>query len=181
MNINDELMEKVASCAVIMDGGKQLIDKALLDVNAGKMSYCGFYAKVIAELEDDIQRLSKYVNEVKNPLMSVAPKVGASFPDMVCQIYDDEKELFLRKNRQYGQGDPLANFRAGAALQGLDGECLDDCFKTLLGYADKHIAFVHGERLDEAELNEKVAESLGDIANYCVIGLAMWKMKQGEE
>lgn len=99
------------------------------------------------------------------------------FADTVCKIFDETKELYKEKAEQYAQGDPLANFRGGAALQGLNPESLDDCFRVLLGYCDKHIAFVH----QSGKLGKKEAESLKDIANYMVIALGMYQMKRENE
>ena len=98
------------------------------------------------------------------------------FADVVCEIFDELKALYMKKAEQYAQGDPLANFRGGAALQGLNPESLDDCFKVLLGYDDKHIAFVH----QSGKLGPKVEESLGDNAVYSIIGMAMCRIKRGE-
>lgn len=99
------------------------------------------------------------------------------FAEMVLKIFDEEKALYKKKAEQYAQGDPLANFRGGAALQGLNPESLDDCFRVLLGYCDKHIAFVH----QSGKLGKKEAESLKDIANYMVIALGMYQMKRENE
>lgn len=99
------------------------------------------------------------------------------FAETVCKIFDDIKDLYAEKAKQYAQGDPLANFRGGAALQGLNPESLDDCFRVLLGYCDKHIAFVH----QSGKLGKKEAESLKDIANYMVIALGMYQMKRENE
>lgn len=99
------------------------------------------------------------------------------FAETVLKIFDEEKALYKKKAEQYAQGDPLANFRGGAALQGLNPESLDDCFRVLLGYCDKHIAFVH----QSGKLGKKEAESLKDIANYMVIALGMYQMKRENE
>ena len=99
------------------------------------------------------------------------------FSETVLKIFDDEKALYKEKAKQYAQGDPLANFRGGAALQGLNPESLDDCFRVLLGYCDKHIAFVH----QSGKLGKKEAESLKDIANYMAIAIGMYQMKRENE
>lgn len=95
---------------------------------------------------------------------------------LVCGILDSKKALFLKKAEQYGIGDELANFRDGAAAMQLNPESLDDCFKALKGYCNKHISFVQRS----PELTDKVGESLGDILVYSAIALAMLEMKKGE-
>lgn len=99
------------------------------------------------------------------------------FAETVLKAFDDEKDLYKQKAEQYAQGDPLANFRGGAALQGLNPESLDDCFKVLLMYMAKHVAFVY----QSGKLGNKVNESLGDIAVYANIARAMWLMKKENE
>ena len=99
------------------------------------------------------------------------------FAEIVGNIFDEEKVLYKKKAEQYAQGDPLANFRGGAALQGLKPESLDDCFKVLLMYMAKHVAFVY----QSGTLGSKEDESLGDIAVYSNIARAMWRMKQENE
>ena len=99
------------------------------------------------------------------------------FAELVLKIFDEEKALYKKKAEQYAQGDPLANFRGGAALEGLDPESLDDCFKVLLMYMAKHVAFVY----QSGKLGNKVDESLGDIGVYSNIARAMWRMKKENE
>ena len=112
------------------------------------------------------------------PLAECPEKRGRKeFADIICSIFDETKELYKEKAEQYAQGDPLANFRGGAALQGMNPESLDDCFRVLLGYCDKHIAFVH----QSGKLGKKEADSLKDIANYMVIALGMYQMKRENE
>lgn len=96
------------------------------------------------------------------------------FEEIVCKIFDEKKELFLRKSQQYGIGDPLANFRDGAAAMQLNPEDLDDCFVALKGYMNKHISYIQRSR----KLNGKVGESLGDNMAYSAIALAMLEMKE---
>ena len=38
------------------------------------------------------------------------------FCSLVTQKFDEMKELFIKKNEQYGTGDPLANFRTAALM-----------------------------------------------------------------
>ena len=99
------------------------------------------------------------------------------FADIVLKIFDEEKALYKKKAEQYAQGDPLANFRGGAALEGLNPESLDDCFKVLLMYMAKHVAFVY----QSGTLGHKEDESLGDISVYSNIARAMWRMKKENE
>ena len=93
---------------------------------------------------------------------------------LVCQILEEKKQLFARKAKQYSIGDELANFRDGAAAMQLNPESLDDCFKALKGYCNKHISFVQRS----PELTDKVGESLGDIIVYSAIALAMLEEKK---
>lgn len=99
------------------------------------------------------------------------------FAEMVLKIFDEEKALYKKKAEQYAQGDPLANFRGGAALEGLNPESLDDCFKVLMMYMAKHVAFVY----QSGKLGNKTNESLGDISVYANIARAMWLMKKENE
>lgn len=99
------------------------------------------------------------------------------FADIVLKIFDEEKALYKKKAEQYAQGDPLANFRGGAALEGLNPDSLDDCFKVLLMYMAKHVAFVY----QSGKLGEKEDESMGDIGVYANIARAMWRLKKENE
>lgn len=100
--------------------------------------------------------------------------MNMTFEEEVCKILDSKKELFEQKAKQYGIGDPLANFRDGAAAMQLNPESLDDCFMALKGYCNKHVSFVQRSR----QLTDKVGESLGDILVYSAIALAMLEMKK---
>ena len=99
------------------------------------------------------------------------------FAESVGKIFEEEKILYKKKAEQYAQGDPLANFRGGAALEGMNPESLDDCFKVLLMYMAKHVAFVY----QSGKLGRKEDESLGDIAVYVNIARAMGRMKRENE
>lgn len=100
------------------------------------------------------------------------------FIKFVCSTFDELKELFLKKNTQYG-GDssyePLQNFALGAAMH--RGSCLSldhkdryrHMYEEAKGYERKHIAHVMGNDITAA----KVEESLKDIAVYSVIELFM--------
>lgn len=92
------------------------------------------------------------------------------FEELVLDIFQRLETLYRNKNEQYGMGyDGLLNFRDGAFLNGENPEDINACFKALKGYMNKHISKV--ER--STELNKQVAESLGDIAVYCIIAMAM--------
>lgn len=130
---------------------------------------CGFpfCGQAIDDLEEcPKERLVVESEEKKEPSLS----------EIVCRLMDEKKALFQKKAAQYGIGDELANFRDGAAAMQLDPESLDACFQALKGYCNKHVSFVQRSK----ELNEKVDESLGDIAVYALIAQAMWIMKKGE-
>lgn len=99
------------------------------------------------------------------------------FIKFVCSTFDELKELFLKKNTQYGGGssyNPLLNFELGAAMHRgsifLDN---DDKYKRMYeeakAYERKHVAYVMGNDISAA----KVEESLKDIAVYSVIELYM--------
>lgn len=85
--------------------------------------------------------------------------------------------LFKEKNKQYGDKDQLANFRNGAMLA-----CGDDdwpcMFEVAKGYCLKHVTqvFGTGTNID----TDKIDESLGDIAVYCIIMLYMVKKHKAE-
>ncbi len=132
----------------------------------GNAYACGLYPcwKPIDDVDECPKEKAK-MDETKNSLAAI-----------VCGLMDEKKDLFKRKAQQYGIGDELANFRDGAAAMQLNPESLDDCFQALKGYCNKHISFVQRSR----ELNDKVDESLGDIAVYALIAQAMWRMKKGE-
>lgn len=127
---------------------------------------------------DGLEKCDLFVKKPKSESYRTNEKDSCQkFADIVCKIFDETKALYKEKAEQYAQGDPLANFRGGAALQGMNPESLDDCFRVLLGYCDKHIAFVH----QSGKLGKKEAESLKDIANYMVIALGMYRMKGENE
>lgn len=79
-------------------------------------------------------------------------------------------QLFLEKNAQYGNEDPLANFRTGALLnEGID--TWGAMYEEAKNYQRKHIAHVQNCDIDGV----KVDESLRDIAVYALIMLYMHK------
>ena len=105
------------------------------------------------------------------------PESRQKFAEIVLEIFNEEKALYKKKAEQYAQGDPLANFRGGAALEGLNPDSLDDCFKVLLMYMAKHVAFVY----QSGKLGEKEDESMGDIGVYANIARAMWRLMKENE
>ena len=98
------------------------------------------------------------------------------FVGFVLEKFDELSGLFEEKNKQYGEHDPLANFRTGAKLHGeADYAAM---FEEAKAYCRKHIAQVYGQgqNID----TPKVEESLQDIALYSVIMLYMHWAKQKE-
>lgn len=100
------------------------------------------------------------------------------FIQFVCSTFNELKELFLKKNTQYGGGtsyEPLQNFALGASMH--RGSCLSldhrdryrHMYEEAKGYERKHVAHVMGNDINAA----KVEESLKDIAVYSVIELFM--------
>lgn len=87
-------------------------------------------------------------------------------------------KLFKEKNKQYGDKDPLANFRNGAMLQYGD-DSREHMYETAKIYCLKHVAHVFGAGQTINE--EKISESLGDIAVYCIIMQYMVDNKQATE
>lgn len=74
--------------------------------------------------------------------------------------------LFKAKNKQYGDKDQLANFRNGAMLQYGD-DSWEHMYETAKSYCLKHVAHVFGA--GQTINDEKITESIGDIAVYCII------------
>lgn len=98
------------------------------------------------------------------------------YVDFVCGTFDELKALFKEKNKQYGLVDPLANFATGAALTyGMRDYTKPDKYNLMYeeakAYQRKHIAFINTHLIDAP----KAAESLKDIAVYCIIQLYMIK------
>ena len=99
------------------------------------------------------------------------------FVDECLEQFAALAELFKRKHSQYGIKDQLANFRNGALLA-----CGDDDWPCMLevakGYCLKHVTqvFGAGTNID----TDKIDESLGDIAVYCIIMLYMVKKYKAE-
>lgn len=90
---------------------------------------------------------------------------------------DELEALFKKKHEQYSSGaDELANFRCGALLNGRADDA-EGMFEELKAYAAKHIAFVYTHDIHE----DKITESLKDIAVYSLIGLYMAELAKEED
>jgi len=86
------------------------------------------------------------------------------FQNFVVSEFENLIELFKQKNDQYGDIDPLANFKMGASLSfGTDSP--EAMYETLKGYVNKHVAHVFGHNIQGV----KACESWGDIAVYAVL------------
>jgi hydroxymethylpyrimidine/phosphomethylpyrimidine kinase len=100
-------------------------------------------------------------------MMSVKPtntRENAGFVSFVTQKFDEMKELFVKKNEQYGTGDPLANFRTAALMH--SGEAsYEAMYEEAKAFMRKHIAHIENNGISGAN----VAESLGDVMVYCNI------------
>lgn len=93
-------------------------------------------------------------------------KSPEGFRKFVAETFDQLKAQFIEKNKQYGDVDPLANFRLGAALNYGDTST-EAMYETLKSYELKHVAHVYGHTAN----GSKADESLKDIAVYSVIAL----------
>ena len=107
-----------------------------------------------------------------------AERFTPTFAAACAAKFQELTELFWEKNEQYGDKDPLANFRNGALLQYGD-DSWRSMYETAKGYAMKHVAHVFGggQTIDE----EKLDESLGDVSVYCVIMQYMVEQWEKEE
>lgn len=88
------------------------------------------------------------------------------YTKFVTETFDELKNLFLKKSQQYGDIDPLGNFKLGAALSFGDSSP-EAMYETLKGYLNKHVVHVYGHDCK----GSKVDESWKDIAVYSVIAL----------
>lgn len=78
-------------------------------------------------------------------------------------------ELFDRKNESYGADlDAFHNFRE-TARRVLKCDALDNRFRVLLAYMDKHLVALTSRGVHDPEAEER----LRDIVVYALIGLAM--------
>lgn len=97
------------------------------------------------------------------------------FVEFVGGMFDELKKQFIAKNNQYGDKDPLGNFRKGAFLR-YGNDSYENMFQAALDYEGKHLAHVYGHGTD----GKAVDESLKDIAIYSIIELFMLKKAQEE-
>ena len=89
----------------------------------------------------------------------------------------DLLKLFNKKQAQYAKDyDSLQDFRTGAKLQ-FGGDSNNQMFETLKGYMNKHVAFVY----NNAVYADKLDESLGDMALYCIIAKYFKYMEDGQD
>lgn len=138
----------------------------------------------VTERIDEAMKKQKKIEEISVPLDDVCKPIHDTkdmlpreeFIKFVCSTFDELKELFLKKNTQYGGGssyNPLLNFELGAVMH--KGSFLNgsDRYKRMYeeakAYERKHVAHVMGNDISAA----KVDESLKDIAVYSVIELFM--------
>ena len=100
--------------------------------------------------------------------VDVTTRENADFVGFVTQKFDEMKELFIKKNEQYGTGDPLANFRT-AALMHSGEDSYGAMYEEAKAFMRKHIAHIENNGIGGA----KVAESLGDVMVYSNIMMYM--------
>lgn len=80
------------------------------------------------------------------------------------------EQLFLKKNEQYANNDPVANFTKGGEIM-FGASTHYTQLEALKSYMLKHVAHIYGNGND---INTKgLDESLGDVATYCLIALAI--------
>lgn len=114
-----------------------------------------------------------------NVLRSFEQKKSESdFTDDCLEQFAELAELFKRKNSQYGIKDQLANFRNGAMLA-RGNDSWSDMYETAKSYCLKHVAHVFGktQTIDD----DKLDESLRDIAVYSIIMLHMVKQHKAKQ
>lgn len=98
------------------------------------------------------------------------------FKNYISGMFDKLKEQFLAKNKQYGDIDPLGNFKLGAMLEH-GSDSVEAMYEVLKGYENKHVVHVYGHSVS----GPKVDESLKDIAVYSVIALYMNELYYAEK
>ncbi|MCQ2581894.1 MAG: hypothetical protein MJ170_02830 [Alphaproteobacteria bacterium] len=99
-----------------------------------------------------------------------------TFNEVIQKKIKEIQDLFITKQTQYADQDPLANFTRGAKLR-YGEESMDARFEALKDYVGKHIAHVYNNNLHGA----KVGESIGDIAVYFIIAWAMYELRDLEK
>lgn len=92
--------------------------------------------------------------------------------NIVLSEFQRLAELFRTKQEQYAGCDPLQNFRTGARLKGLPADEAG-CYEMAKNYMAKHVSHIYDHDIDA----DKAVESLGDIAVYCLIMIAMIKIR----
>ncbi len=103
-------------------------------------------------------------------------KNTVDYRKFIADTFDHLKAQFLEKSDQYGDVDPLGNFRTGAALS--FGDCdTEGMYEVLKGYMNKHVAHVYNHNLHGV----KVDESWKDIAIYSAIALYMLELHRKEQ
>ena len=98
------------------------------------------------------------------------------YVEFITKKFDEMKELFIKKNKQYSTGDPLANFRT-AALMHSGEDSYEAMYEEAKAFMRKHIAHIENTGI----CGRKAAESLGDIMVYCNIMKYMihaWELEQ---
>ena len=91
-----------------------------------------------------------------------------NYVEFVTSKFDEMKALFLEKNKQYGAGDPLANFRTAALMHSKEAS-YEAMYEEAKAFMRKHIAHIENNGIG----GRKAAESLGDIMVYCNIMMYM--------
>lgn len=101
-------------------------------------------------------------------MLDVTTRENAEYVHFITQKFDEMKELFIKKNEQYGTGDPLANFRT-AALMHSGEDSYAAMYEEAKAFMRKHIAHIENNGIG----GRKVAESLGDVMVYTNIMMYM--------
>ena len=98
------------------------------------------------------------------------------YVEFITKKFDEMKELFIKKNKQYSTDDPLANFRTAALMHSKEAT-YEAMYEEAKNFMRKHIAHIENTGIG----GRKVAESLGDAMVYCNIMMCMihaWELEQ---
>lgn len=164
----------VGDKVVFMSDDGRALNTGVVQIVNGIMTTVDFGDHCMTVLSSELQKKEKE-----------QPKVS-DFVDAVCNIFDELKETFRKKNEQYATTDPLANFRTGALLnEGID--TWGAMYEEAKNYQRKHIAHVQNNKIN----GPKVGESLTDIAVYAVLmkymhdrhydkAIADWQKEEGK-
>lgn len=99
------------------------------------------------------------------------------FVEAMIDKLDGIKELFEKKNKQYGTNDPFANFTSAAEFLYSKSD-MEHKYEALRAAVSKHLANYKNHRID----GDKINESLLDIAVYMLIASVMVdEYNRGEE